>query len=72
MYIYLLQGLGNGHLSVQGAVMWLSQPLDEVQVGEMIPKQEWTHWDPEIARRARRVPVPSSVNSDTESTARKH
>ena len=42
--------------------------LDGMQVGEMIPKQEWTHWNPEAARRRSRVPTPASTNSDTEST----
>ena len=41
--------------------------LDEVQVEERVPKQEWSHWDPEVARRRSRVPIPASSSSDTES-----
>ena len=41
--------------------------LDEVQVGERVPKQEWSHWDPEVARRKSRVPIPASSSSDSES-----
>ena len=37
--------------------------LDEVQLGERVPKQEWTLWDPEVARRRSRVPTPASPSS---------
>ena len=37
--------------------------LDEVQLGKRVPKQEWAHWDPEVARRRSRVPIPASPSS---------
>ena len=41
--------------------------LDEVQLGERVPKQEWSLWDPEVTRRRSRVPIPASSSSDLES-----
>ena len=41
--------------------------LEEVQLGERVPKQAWSLWDPEIKRRGGRVHIPAPSNSDSES-----
>ena len=41
--------------------------LEEVQLGERVPRQAWSLWDPEIKRRGGRVHIPAPSNSDSES-----